>query len=212
MVFRYGIRPLDIEFNLDWEKYRIVEDNATHHMGNVAVALPQLGYRMPFENGNDIMALSRLDEEPFTHWLFFNRIDEEVDTLLEMACRKTMTDTEKCDQCLADRFLVTRLQPAPGDLCYLRTSFPYKNGIVHYMKSGSTVATTDHYHLEYQAMYFPTRIGNGPALVLNHCISGPQSFCHHVVENPERPGFSMILSQILDTVKTESEVMHIIWD
>jgi hypothetical protein len=47
MVFRYGIKPRGFDFALNAEKYRIVEDNATHHM--VIKGIPCLVCKMDSE-------------------------------------------------------------------------------------------------------------------------------------------------------------------
>ena len=197
MVYRYNAKPLEAAFYADPQQHVITADKKDHRMGGVTVQLPENGCRVPLENDCDTMALCSFTDGVCTHGLFYHRIDEDADSVLEMACRNTLP-ADVCSRCVESRYLTARLQPAPGDVLYGRAFFPYKSGVVHYLKSTSSTSTP--YYVEYQSLYFPAGIGNGPAIVLNHCIDAPQPFCHRAAERQDIPDFSALLYQTLETV------------
>lgn len=200
MIYRYDAKPAEAEFRADPAKYIITADTLTHRMGDITVNLPQNAYRIPLENDSDTMALCTFSDGKAGHSFFYHRIDEETENIPDIAPESCKTDA-LCKSCRQKKFLQEHLITYPGDLEYARTSFAYKDGVVYFLKTSSP--SDNPYRVEYQSLYFPSGVFGGPAIVLNHSIDAPKSFCHRKVELPDIDDFSSMLYHILGSVTVD---------
>jgi len=202
----YGIITRPELMSEDWNQFLITHHNCRNRMGEISVELPINAYQMPYDGGSPYSMFTWSNASGVEETFFIDRIDGTIDDTLSIACVNSRKN-EICRTCAQENYIINLLKPAIGEIVLARSSFPLHAGSVHYLTCAPTaqfIAENGLHYRAYQAVYFISEIGNGPAIKIHHGLASQGYFCTKMYESQKLPYLSKGINKMLQTVKRES--------